>query len=132
MLRRVEARRDHDGLPALQIPHLELGLAGLVPCRRGRVRRQRDVDLGRSRAVLVGRRGVAQAKGPGAGSARVPTAPRPARAKCREAVDASEDTADFFGMEEAVLDWQAGGAQAEAGFQQGEIGGQGGDVWEWD
>ena len=132
MFRRVEARRDHDGLPALQIPHLELGLAGLVPGCRGCMSRQRDVDLGRLRAVLVGRRVVAQPKGPGTGSARVAATPRPARAERREAVDASEYTADFLGTEEAVLDRQAGGAQTEAGFEQGEIGGQGGDVCEWD
>ena len=101
-----------------------------MPCCRGRVGRQWDVYLGRLRAVLVARRGVAQTKGPGAGSARVPTDPRPVRAKRREAVDASENTADFFGTEEAVLNRQAGGAETEAGLEQGEIGGQGGDICE--
>ena len=103
-----------------------------MPCRRGGVSRQRDAYLGRLRAVLVARRGVAQPERPGAGSARVPTTPGPARAKRREAVDASEKGADFFGAEEAVLDRQAGGAETEASLEQGEIGGQGGDVWEWD
>lgn len=88
----------------------------------GRIGRQRGVHLGRLRAVLVARHGVA----------RGPTAPGPARAKRCKAVDASENAADLFGAEEAVLDWQAGGAETETGLEQGEVGGQGGDICEGD
>ena len=128
MIRRIKAFCNHDPLCVLQIPHLELRLAGFMPRGRGRMGRQRDVYFGR--LALIARYGVTQTEGPGAGSARVPTAPGPARAKRCEAVDASEDGADLFGAEEAILDRQAGGAETETGLEQGEVGGQGGNVCE--
>ena len=82
------------------------------------------------RAVLVARHVVAQTIGPCTGSARGPTFPGPARDKRCKAVDTSENAADLFGAEEAVLDRQAGGAETETGFEQREVGGQGGYVCE--
>jgi len=130
MLRRIKAPCNHNPLRALQIPHLELRVAGLAPRCRGRVGRQRDAYLGRLRAILVAPYGVAQAEGPSMRSARVPTPPGPVRAKRCKAVDTSEDAADLFGAQEAVLDRQAGGAEPETGLEQGEVGGQGGNVCE--
>ena len=46
-----------------------------------------------------------------------------ARAERCEAEDALEDGAGFFGAEEAVLDREAGGAETETGFEEGEVGG---------
>ena len=105
-------------------------MAGFMPCCRGRMGWQRDVYLGRLRAVLVSGHGIAQTIGPSTGSARVSTVPGSARVKCCKAVDTSKNAADLFGAEEAVLDRQAGGAETETGLEQGEVGGQGGNVCE--
>ena len=84
---------------------------------------QWNIYLGRLRTILITSHTGASSR-----SARVTTASRPARAKRRKAVDAPENAADLFGAEEAVLHRQAGGAEAEASFEQGEVGGQGCNV----
>ena len=91
---------------------------------------QRDLYLGRLRAVLGARYGVAQTEGPSTKSARVSTAPGLIRAKRGKAVDSLENAPDHFGAEQAVLDRQTGGAETETGLEQGEVGGQGGNVCE--
>lgn len=118
MLRRIKACCNHDAPRALRIPHLEPRVAGFLPRGRGRMGRQRDTYLGRLRAVLVAQYGVAQTEGPSTRSARISTPPGPLRAKRCEAVDAAENAADLFGAEEAVLDRQTGGAEAETGLEQ--------------
>ena len=103
-------------------------MAGLMPSSCGRMDWQRDVYLGRLRAGLTAWNAVAQTEGPSTRFARISTASGLAGAQCCKAVDTSENAADLFGAEDAVLDRQAGGAETKTRLEQGEVGGQGGNV----
>lgn len=94
MLRRIKSCGNHISLRTPQSIHFELRVAGSMPRGYGRLGRQRDLYLGRLRAVLGVQYGVAQRRGPSTRSARVQG--------CR-AEDSSKNAANRSGAEQGIF-----------------------------